>query len=56
MADRVRIELNYAGIGKILKSEAVKNLTERKAGAYSGDKRSFVGFDRAKTIVYGERK
>lgn len=46
---------NKSGITKLLQSSEMLKLTEKYANSYAGEKKSFIGFDRAKTIVYGER-
>ncbi len=49
---KVEFKLDKAAVGRLLKSPEVQKLTESKAAAYSGEKKSFIGFDRAKTVVY----
>lgn len=55
MAD-VRYEPNSAGITALLQSPEMLALTEQyaqgRAGA-DGEIKPFIGFDRAKTIIYG---
>lgn len=54
MAD-VRYEPNDAGIRALLQSSEMLALTESYAsqmGASGDDMRPFIGFDRAKTIIY----
>ena len=48
-----------AGITKLLQSEDMKALTEKYArgrGGSDADMKSFIGFDRAKTIIYSSNK
>lgn len=52
-----KFELNYEGIGKLLKSADALSLCESFARKYDGDRiRTFVGFDRAHAIVYRNDK
>lgn len=54
MANHVFVK-NKAGIRKLLQSNEMKSMTERyaRSRASGGEIRSFVGFDRAKTIIRG---
>lgn len=52
----MKIELNYDGIGKLLKSSEALGLCESYASRYDGDMKSFIGFDRAHAIVYEENE
>lgn len=50
---------NSAGIRRLLQSEAMKQITEKYArgrGGAEAEMKSFVGFDRAKTILYTSNK
>ena len=47
--------LNKSGVRALLQSQEMLKLTEKYASAEAGDKKSFIGFDRAKTVVYKER-
>ena len=47
-----KFELNVSGVRALLQSDEMLKLTEEYASEYPGEKKSFVGFDRAKTIVY----
>ncbi len=51
-----RFELNKAGVGNILKSKEIESLTRKYAASYEGNPKTFIGFDRAKTIMYRGRK
>lgn len=50
---------NKAGVRRLLQSEEMKQMTERyargRAGA-DGEMKSFIGYDRAKTIIYTSNK
>lgn len=50
-----KFELNESGVRAFLQSQEMLKLTEKYAGQYEGEKKSFIGFDRAKTVVYKER-
>lgn len=55
--NNMKIELDYDGIGKLLKSNDAMNLCESFARKYNGDRvKTFVGFDRAHSIVYRNSK
>jgi hypothetical protein len=47
-------EINTSGVRAFLQSQEMLKLTEKYADRYEGEKKSFIGFDRAKTIVYGK--
>lgn len=47
--------LNKSGVRAVLQSQEMLKLTEKYASAEDGEKKSFIGYDRAKTIVYKER-
>ena len=51
-----KFELNRSGVRAFLQSQEMLKMTEKYAEHYEGEKKSFVGFDRAKTIVYGKDK
>lgn len=46
--------INKSGVKALLQSEDMLKLTEKYANSYQGETKSFIGFDRAKTIVYEE--
>ena len=51
----VKYEPNSAGIRALLQSDEMLSLTESYAvqmGASGDDMKPFIGFDRAKTIIY----
>lgn len=57
MSKENKFELNYEGVGKLLKSSEMRTFIDGFAKKnYDGYVRSFVGFDRAKAFVYEERK
>lgn len=53
---KTEVKLNIAGLRKMRQSQEMLDLTEKYAQNYSGKTKTFVGFDRAKTIVYGKGK
>ena len=50
-----KFALNKSGVRALLQSQEMLKLTERYASAEAGEKKSFIGFDRAKTVVYKDR-
>lgn len=54
--NETKIELDYDGIGKLLKSSEALDLCESFASQYDGRVKSFIGFDRAHAIVYEEKE
>lgn len=59
MANNVKYVPNYAGIGAILKSQEMLALTEQYAqerAGVDGELKPFIGYDRAKTIIYSTGK
>ncbi len=49
----VKFELNEAGVRELLQSPEMLALTEEYAEGMGGEEiKPFIGFDRAKTIVY----
>ena len=56
----VRFELDKAAFGKlVMRSPEMLEMTRRQAAAKAGQDthlKSFVGFDRAKTIIYPNTK
>lgn len=56
MAD-VTFKLNEQGVRELLQSPEMQKLTEEYAEGYGGEEvKSFIGFDRAKSIVYLDRE
>lgn len=56
---KVEVKLNRKGVGQLLKSDAVKQMVEGYAHSQGGADthiKSFVGFDRAKAIIYPNTK
>ena len=55
---KVEFKLDRTAVGRLMKSQEMLKITESMAAQYAGEKKSFVGFDRAKTLVYekGKRK
>jgi len=51
---KTEVKLNISGLRKMRQSQEMLDLTEKYAQKYGGDTKSFIGFDRAKTIVYGK--
>lgn len=49
---KFKFVLNESGMREVLKSSAMMNLTKSTASSYHGNPKTFIGFDRAKTIVY----
>lgn len=48
----VKFKLKKSGVKALLKSDEMLNMTEEYAESYPGEKKPFIGFDRAKTMVY----
>ena len=47
--------LNKSGVRALLQSQEMLKLTEKYADRYEGEKKSFIGYDRAKTLAFKER-
>ena len=51
---KVKFEIKQKGFSKFAKSQEMLELTKRYAEKYEGKKVPFIGFDRAKTLVYDD--
>lgn len=54
MSSKVKVKLNYANVGKLLKSQMMMDAVQEAAGSQGEIDTSFVGYDRVQVIVKTE--